>query len=37
MRKWQDHTGSHGGYWEAGFGEGRGIPVIYTCEKSALG
>jgi hypothetical protein len=27
--------GSHGAYWEAGFGEGRGIPVIYTCEKSA--
>jgi hypothetical protein len=27
--------GSHGAYWGAGFGEGRGIPVIYTCEKSA--
>jgi hypothetical protein len=27
--------GSHGAYWEVGFGEGRGIPVIYTCEKSA--
>jgi hypothetical protein len=27
--------GSYGAYWEAGFGEGRGIPVIYTCEKSA--
>ena len=27
--------GSHGAYWEAGFGEGRGIPVIYTCEKNA--
>ena len=26
--------GSHGAYWEAGFGEGRGIPVIYTCEKA---
>ena len=26
--------GSFGAYWEAGFGEGRGIPVIYTCEKS---
>ena len=26
--------GSYGAYWEAGFGEGRGIPVIYTCEKS---
>lgn len=25
--------GSHGAYWEAGFGEGRGVPVIYTCEK----
>jgi hypothetical protein len=25
--------GSYGAYWEAGFGEGRGIPVIYTCEK----
>ena len=22
--------GSYGAYWEAGFGEGRGIPVIYT-------
>ncbi len=27
--------GNNGAYWEAGFGEGRGIPVIYTCEKSA--
>jgi hypothetical protein len=27
--------GSHGAYWEAGFGEGRGIPVIYTCEMGA--
>ncbi len=27
--------GSHGAYWEAGFGEDRGIPVIYTCEKAA--
>ena len=26
--------GSYGAYWEAGFGEGLGIPVIYTCEKS---
>jgi len=26
--------GSYGAYWEAGFGEGRGIPVIYTCEKA---
>ncbi|MDX2204741.1 MAG: hypothetical protein NW223_18475 [Hyphomicrobiaceae bacterium] len=24
-----------GAYWEAGFGEGRGIPVIYACERSA--
>ncbi len=27
--------GNQGAYWEAGFGEGRGIPVIYTCEKRA--
>lgn len=27
--------GNNGAYWEAGFGEGRGLPVIYTCEKSA--
>lgn len=27
--------GSYGAYWEAGFGEGLGIPVIYTCEKAA--
>jgi hypothetical protein len=27
--------GSYGAYWEAGFGEGRGIPVIYTCEQTA--
>jgi hypothetical protein len=27
--------GSYGAYWEAGFAEGRGIPVIYTCEKEA--
>jgi hypothetical protein len=26
--------GSPGAYWEADFGEGRGIPVIYTCEKA---
>jgi hypothetical protein len=26
--------GSYGAYWEAGFGEGRGIPVIYTCEQT---
>ena len=27
--------GNNGAYWEAGFGEGRGLPVIYTCEESA--
>jgi hypothetical protein len=27
--------GSPGAYWEAGFGEGLGLPVIYSCEKSA--
>jgi hypothetical protein len=27
--------GSHGAYWEAGFAEGLGKPVIYTCEQSA--
>jgi hypothetical protein len=27
--------GSPGAYWEAGFGEGLGRPVIYTCEKTA--
>src|SRR5258708_34097771 len=26
--------GSHGAYWEAGYAEGRNIPVIYTCEKA---
>jgi hypothetical protein len=25
--------GSFGAYWEAGFGDGRGLPVIYTCSK----
>ena len=25
--------GNHGAYWEAGFGEGLGKTVIYTCEK----
>lgn len=25
-----------GAYWEAGFGEGLGKPVIYTCEKEAF-
>jgi nucleoside 2-deoxyribosyltransferase len=24
--------GNHGAYWEAGFGDGLGKPVIYTCE-----
>jgi hypothetical protein len=27
--------GSPGAYWEGGYGEGSGLPVIYTCEKSA--
>jgi hypothetical protein len=27
--------GNRGAYWEAGFGEGLGLPVIYTCEKEA--
>jgi hypothetical protein len=27
--------GSPGAYWEAGFAEGLGLPVIYTCEKRA--
>ena len=25
--------GNHGAYWEAGFAEGLGRPVIYTCRK----
>jgi len=25
---------NHGAYWEAGYGEGLGKPVIYLCEKS---
>ena len=25
--------GNPGAYWEAGFAEGLGKPVIYTCEK----
>ena len=25
---------SFGAYWEAGFADGRGLPVIYTCKKS---
>jgi hypothetical protein len=27
--------GSHGAYWEAGFAEGLGLPVIYSCELNA--
>jgi hypothetical protein len=26
--------GNHGAYWEAGFAEGLGKPVIYTCERT---
>jgi nucleoside 2-deoxyribosyltransferase len=26
--------GNNGAYWEAGFAEGLGRPVIYTCRKS---
>ena len=25
---------NRGAYWEAGFAEGLGLPVIYTCEES---
>jgi len=28
---------NRGAYWEAGFAEGLGKPVIYTCEKSKFG
>lgn len=28
--------GNQGAYWEAGFAEGIGLPVIYTCEASVL-
>lgn len=28
--------GNKGAYWEAGFAEGLGIPVIYTCKESAF-
>jgi hypothetical protein len=28
--------GSHGAYWEAGYAEGRNIPVIYTCERDSV-
>ncbi len=27
---------NHGAYWEAGIGEGLGIPVIYTCRRDVL-
>lgn len=27
--------GSAGAYWEAGFGEGLGLPVIYSCREDA--
>jgi hypothetical protein len=27
-------TGNQGAYWEAGFAEGLGRPVIYTCKRS---
>ena len=29
--------GSNGAYWEAGFAEGLGRPVIYTCRKEEWG
>lgn len=29
--------GNKGAYWEAGFAEGLGIPVIYTCKESEFG
>lgn len=29
-------TANHGAYWEAGFAEGLGKPVIYTCEMAAF-
>ena len=28
--------GNNGAYWEAGFAEGSGIPVIYVCERSVF-
>lgn len=28
--------GNSGAYWEAGFGEGLGRPVIYTCERASF-
>ena len=29
-------NGNNGAYWEAGFAEGVGVPVIYTCEKGVF-
>lgn len=29
-------SGNQGAYWEAGFAEGLGKPVIYTCEKTVF-
>jgi nucleoside 2-deoxyribosyltransferase len=29
-------TGNRGAYWEAGFAEGLGRPVIYTCREDVL-
>jgi hypothetical protein len=26
--------GSFGAYWEAGFADGRGLPVVYTCKRA---
>ena len=28
--------GNHGAYWEAGFADGLGLPVIYCCKKSEI-
>ena len=28
--------GNHGAYWEAGYAEGLGLPVIYICEESVF-
>jgi hypothetical protein len=28
--------GNRGAYWEAGFAEGLGIPVIYTCRQDVF-
>ena len=28
--------GNHGAYWEAGYAEGKEIPVIYICERTAF-